>query len=92
MSQETKKQTQEKLRATLNKVGYPDQWRDYSSVKIGRESYLQNQQNAVRFEFERWVGKTNKPVDRHEWGITPFTINAYENPQDNTINVPAAFL
>jgi endothelin-converting enzyme/putative endopeptidase len=91
-SEKTKKQAQEKLRATLNKVGYPDKWRDYSSVKVSRDSYLRNQQNSVHFEFERWVAKIGQPVDRTEWAIPPFTINAYENPQDNTINVPAGIL
>src|ERR1051326_3233098 len=57
--------------AVMNKIGYPDHWRDYSSVNIGRTSYLQNQQNAVHFEFERWVHKIGNPVDRTEWGMTP---------------------
>ena len=92
MAPETKKQAQEKLQAILNKIGYPDTWRDYSSVKVGRASYLRNQQNTVNFEFERWVDKIGKPVDRHEWGMTPPTIDAYENPQDNTINFPAGIL
>ena len=92
MAPETKRQATEKLHATLNKIGYPDQWRDYSSVEIGRASHLVNRQNATRFEFERWVNKIGKPVDRTEWGMTPPTINAYEDPQTNTINFPAGIL
>jgi endothelin-converting enzyme/putative endopeptidase len=92
MAPETKRQATEKLHSTLNKIGYPDQWRDYSSVEIGRASHLVNRQNATRFEFERWVNKIGKPVDRTEWGMTPPTINAYEDPQTNTINFPAGIL
>src|SRR5262249_47020594 len=92
MAAETKKQAITKLNAVLNKIGYPDKWRDYSSVKIGRESYLQNVQAANRFEFERWVNKIGQPLDRTEWGMTPPTINAYEDPQTNTINFPAGIL
>jgi len=92
MAPETKKQAQEKLRATLNKIGFPDQWRDYSSVVIGRESYLFNREHAAAFEFQRWVNKISQPVDRTEWGMTPSTIDAYEDPQSNTINFPAGIL
>ena len=92
MAPETKKQAIEKLHATLNKIGYPDQWRDYSSVVIGRDSHFENRRNATRFEFERWVAKIGKPVDRTEWQMTPPTINAYEDPQTNTINFPAGIL
>jgi putative endopeptidase len=92
MAPDTKKQAQLKLNATLNKIGYPDHWRDYSSVAIGRTSYLLNSQHAAYFEFERWVDKIGKPLDRMEWGITPPTINAYEDPQTNTINFPAGIL
>jgi putative endopeptidase len=92
MAPETKAQAKEKLAAVMNKIGYPDHWRDYSSVKIGRASYLENQQSAVNFEFERWVRKIGNPVDRSEWGMTPPTVDAYENPQDNTINFPAGIL
>jgi putative endopeptidase len=57
MAPETKKQAQEKLHATLNKIGFPDQWRDYSSVAVGRGSTLLNRQHATAFEFQRWVNK-----------------------------------
>lgn len=92
MSPETKKQAQVKLHATLNKIGYPDQWKDYSSVQIGRDSYFTNRQHTAAFEFERSVAKIGKPADRNEWTMTPPTINAYEDPPTNTINFPAGIL
>jgi endothelin-converting enzyme/putative endopeptidase len=92
MAAPTQKQALAKLHATLNKIGYPDKWRDYSRLEIGRSSYLANRQNAARFEFQRWVNKIGKPVDRMEWGMTPPTVNAYEDPQTNTINFPAGIL
>ncbi|HZR28157.1 MAG TPA: M13 family metallopeptidase [Terriglobales bacterium] len=92
MTAATKQQAVNKLQAQLEKIGYPDHWRDYSSVQIGRTSYLHNVQQASDFEFRRWVNKIGKPVDRTEWGMTPPTINAYEDPQTNTINFPAGIL
>jgi endothelin-converting enzyme/putative endopeptidase len=92
MAPETKKQAEQKVHATLNKIGFPEQWRDYSSVGIGRESYLSNRQHTTAFEFQRWVDKIGQPVDRAEWQMTPPTINAYEDPQSNTINFPAGIL
>ena len=92
MSPETKKSAQLKLNAVLDKIGYPDKWRDYSSVNIGRDSFVGNVQNAARFEYQRQIDKIGKPVDRMEWGMTPPTINAYEDPQTNTINFPAGIL
>jgi putative endopeptidase len=92
MTAETKKQAEVKLHATLNKIGYPDQWKDYSSVQIGRDSYMKNRQHAAAFEFQRSMAKIGKPVDRMEWTMTPPTINAYEDPPTNTINFPAGML
>jgi putative endopeptidase len=92
MSPETKKQAQQKLHATLNKIGYPDKWRDYSGVTTGRASYMHNRQHATAFEFQRWVNKIGQPVDRTEWQMTPPTIDAYEDSQTNTINFPAGIL
>ncbi len=92
MSAATKQQAVVKLEAQLEKIGYPDHWRDYSSVKIGRTSYVENVQHASEFEFRRWVNKIGKPIDRREWYMTPPTINAYEDPQTNTINFPAGIL
>ena len=92
MTPATKEQAIVKLKGIEDKIGYPSHWRDYSSVKITRDSYLGNVQQATAFEFERWVAKIGKPVDRSEWTMTPPTINAYYDPQLNTINFPAGIL
>ena len=92
MTPATKAQAIVKLKGIEDKIGYPSHWRDYSSVTITRESYLANMQQASAFEFERWVAKVGKPVDRSEWTMTPPTINAYYDPQLNTINFPAGIL
>ena len=67
MAPETKKQAQLKLNGVLNKIGYPDSWRDYSAVAVGRTNNLQNRQRAAAFEFQRWVAKIGQPLDRTEW-------------------------
>ncbi|MGA7512415.1 MAG: M13 family metallopeptidase [Candidatus Sulfotelmatobacter sp.] len=92
MTPATKEQAIVKLKGIEDKIGYPSHWRDYSSVKITRDSYLGNVEQASAFEFERWVAKIGKPVDRSEWNMTPPTINAYYDPQLNTINFPAGIL
>ena len=92
MSPATKEQAITKLKGIEDKIGYPAHWRDYSSVKISRDSYLNNVGQASSFEFERWVAKVGKPVDRSEWTMTPPTINAYYDAQLNTINFPAGIL
>ena len=92
MAPETKKSAQLKLNAVLDKIGYPDKWRDYSSVNIGRDSFVENVQSAARFEYRRQIDKIGKPVDRMEWGMTPPTLNADEDPKTNTINFPAGIL
>jgi putative endopeptidase len=92
MSPATKQQAIVKLEGIEDKIGYPSRWHDYSSVKIARDSYLNNVAQATSFEFERWVAKIGKPVDRAEWTMTPPTINAYYDPQLNTINFPAGIL
>ncbi len=92
MSPETKKQALEKLHSVVNKVGYPDKWRDYSSVTIKPDDFLGNVQRASTFESHRQLGKIGKPLDRGEWGMTPPTVNAYYNPQMNDINFPAGVL
>jgi putative endopeptidase len=88
----TKEQAKVKLHAIEDKIGYPDHWRDYSAVKIVRNSYVNNVHEATAFEFHRQLDKIGKPVDREEWGMTPPTINAYYDPQLNTINFPAGIL
>lgn len=92
MGPETKKQALEKLHSVVNKVGYPDKWRDYSSVEIRGNDFLGNVHRATTFEARRELGKIGKPLDRGEWGMTPPTVNAYYNPQMNDINFPAGVL
>ena len=92
MSDETKKQAQVKLSAIHNKIGYPDKWRDYSSVEIVRGDLLGNFLRANEFEAKRDVNKIDKPVDRNEWGMTPPTVNAYYSPPRNEIVFPAGIL
>jgi putative endopeptidase len=82
----------DKLHKINNKVGYPDQWRDYSSVNIGRESLLANARAAAEFENKRDLNKIGKPVDRAEWGMTPPTVNAYYNPSLNEMVFPAGIM
>ena len=92
MGPETKKQALEKLHAVVNKIGYPDKWRDYSTVEVRRNDFLGNVQRATSFETKRQLAKIGKPLDRGEWGMTPPTVNAYYNPQMNDINFPAGVL
>ena len=92
MSAETKKLAHEKLRAQVDKIGYPDHWLDYSSLAVKRDDFFGNTQRASAFEINRRISKVGKPTDRHEWGMTPPTVNAYEDPQTNTINFPAGIL
>jgi len=92
MADATKRQALEKEAATIQKIGYPDKWLDYSSVQIVADNYLANMDAANAFEAHRQINKIGKPVDRMEWGMTPPTINAYEDPQMNTINFPAGIL
>jgi len=92
MSAQTRKLAHEKLRAQVDKIGYPDHWIDYSSVTIKHDDFLGNVQRASNFEINRRIAKIGKPTDRHEWGMTPPTVNAYEDAQTNTINFPAGIL
>jgi predicted metalloendopeptidase len=92
MSPTTKKEAQVKLRAVTNKIGYPDKWRDYSSVKIKADDYFGNVIRTNEFDERRDLNKINKPVDRSEWGMTPPTVNAYYDPTANNINFPAGIL
>jgi endothelin-converting enzyme/putative endopeptidase len=92
MTAATKKEALVKLKAITNKIGYPDLWRDYSSVEIKREDAIGNSFRADQFEFQRQLDKIGKPVDRLEWNMTPPTVNAYYDPQMNNINFPAGIL
>jgi len=88
----TKKEALTKLNTIANKIGYPEKWRDYSTVKIVRGDALGNAGRAAAFEFQRQLNKIGKPVDKTEWGMTPPTVNAYYNPLENNINFPAGIL
>src|ERR1043166_1238344 len=92
MSPETKKQAIAKLEAFLNKIGYPDKWRDYSALEIDRGPYVLNRVHAGAFEVRRDLNKIGRPVDRREWQMSPPTVNAYYNPQINEIVFPAGIL
>ena len=92
MSDQTKQQALTKLHGLRNKIGYPDKWRDYSSVKITRNDFVGDVDRAVEFENHRDINKIGKPVDHGEWGMTPPTVNAYYNSQMNDINFPAGVL
>jgi len=88
MSEDTKKQAKLKLDAIRNKIGYPDVWRDYSSLKIERGDLLGNYLRANEFESRRQIAKIGKPLDRKEWNMTPPTVNAYYSGSRNEIVFP----
>jgi predicted metalloendopeptidase len=92
MSPATRKAAIEKLQAFTIKIGYPDKWRDYSALKIDRGPYILNVFRATQFENARDLAKIGQPVDRGEWGMTPPTVDAYDNPQLNEIVFPAGIL
>jgi len=92
MSPETKKQAQAKLAKISVKVGYPDKWRDYSSLAVKRDDLVGNVMRAREFGHLYGVNKLGKPVDRGEWHMTPQTVNAYYSPEMNEVVFPAARL
>ncbi len=92
MSQPTKTQALAKLAAFHRKIGYPDTWRDYSTLSVKADDHFGNMTAAQQFEVKRNWAKVGKPVDRGEWGMTPPTVNAYYNPQLNEIVFPAGIL
>ena len=89
MSDSTKQKAYTKLAAIKKKVGYPDKWKDFSTMEIGKESYLQNQVSANLWWHNYEINKLGKPVDRDEWDMFPQTYNAYYNPSNNEIVLPA---
>ena len=89
MSDVTKEKAAKKLETMIMKVGYPDKWKDLSSLNISRDSYVQNAINANQWQFQDMISKFGKPVDRTEWHIEPQTYNAYYNPSNNELVVPA---
>jgi putative endopeptidase len=92
MSATTKARAQQKLHAVADKIGYPDKWRDYSTLTVMPGDALGNAMQAAAFEERREIAKIGKPVDRGEWGMSPPTVNAYYNAQMNDINFPAGIL
>ncbi|MFL5484496.1 MAG: M13 family metallopeptidase [Gemmatimonadaceae bacterium] len=92
MSDTTKTQATAKLAAFTNKIGYPDKWRDYSTLTIKPGHFLDNQLAVQQYERRRTLSRIGQPVDRTEWGMTPPTVNAYYNPSMNEIVFPAGIL
>ncbi len=92
MDDATREKAIEKLKKIDNKIGYPSKWRDYTSVKIDRSSFLNSLLAAMAHEVKRDLDKIGKPVDRTEWAMTPQTVNAYYNPQLNEMVFPAGIL
>jgi putative endopeptidase len=90
MGADTKGKALAKLASVTPKVGYPDKWKDYSALVVGRDSYAANVMAAQRWQFQDNLAKFGKPVDRSEWEMTPQTYNAYYNPSNNEIVLPAA--
>jgi endothelin-converting enzyme/putative endopeptidase len=91
MSAGTKVKAKDKLHTVMNKVGYPDKWRDYSKLEIKRDDSFGNLERVREFNFERDLAKIGKPVDKNEWYMSPPTVNAYYDPQQNNVNFPAGY-
>jgi putative endopeptidase len=92
MSQVTKQKAKEKLAAMTKKIGYPDKWKDYSKVRIARNTYFENMVSAATAEYQFNLAKLGKPVDKSEWYTTVPTVTAYNNPTANEIVFPAGIL
>ncbi len=92
MSPGTKKEAVKKLAAFTVKIGYPDKWKSYKGLVINRDSYFGNVLSSSIFNTKKDIAKIGKPVDKTEWGMTPQTVNAYYNPQNNEIVFPAGIL
>ncbi len=92
MSEETKAKATDKLKAFTYKIGYPNKWKDYSSIDIKADAVLENIFAINRWDAEENLAKLGKPVDKEEWGMTPQTVNAYYNPVNNEVVFPAGIL
>jgi putative endopeptidase len=92
MAPQTKAKAKEKLQTLIVGVGYPDTWRDYSGLQVARDDALTNAMRSEEFDYRRNVAKLQQPVDRHEWWMTPQTVNAVNLPIQNALNFPAAIL
>ncbi|MBW4889323.1 M13 family metallopeptidase [Mucilaginibacter sp. HMF5004] len=90
MSPETKKKALVKLNAIHPKVGYPDKWKDFSTLQVSRESYAANVMQARKWAYQNNINKLGKPIDHTEWNMTPQTYNANYSPSNNEITLPAA--
>lgn len=92
MSKETREAALRKLENFEVQVGYPNEWRDYSSLNVKKGDVYGNAKNGVAFEWDYWLARLDKPVDRNEWDMTPQTVNAYNNPLFDQVVFPAAIL
>lgn len=92
MSSETKAKARKKLAAFTWKIGYPDKWKDYSTIDIQDDKLIENTMNIALWQHNDMISKAGRPVDKSEWMMSPQTINAYNNPTNNEIVFPAAIL
>jgi len=92
MSEATRKQARKKLAAIANNIGYPDEWKEYEGVQVSADDLVGSLTSAAEWDFAWRVGKIGQPSNRHEWSMSPPTVNAYYSPQANTINFPAGIL
>ena len=92
MTEETRKRSLEKLDTMQVKIGYPDKWRDFKGVMIGHGNFLENWLLSNQLDVKRDLGRIGKPVDRSEWFMAPYVVNAYYNPPGNEIVFPASIL
>lgn len=92
MGEETKKKAHEKLSTFIVKIGYPDKWKDYSSLEIKEDSYWSNMKRASEYEYQEVIDELGKPVDKTKWHMSPQTVNAYYSPSTNEICFPAGIL
>ena len=92
MSDSTKQRALGKLNTIMKKIGYPDKWKNFDDVEISKADYFANNVSIARHSYKEMIEKVGKPVDKTEWGMTPFTVNAYYNPSFNEIVFPAGIL